>query len=53
LLLFSDSDRKVGSVGTLCANLEARIIQDEEGKVDAEDGTPGELWVRGKSIMKA
>lgn len=40
-------------MGTLCANLEARIVHDEEGMVDAEKGAPGELWERGKTIMKA
>ncbi|KAK7044883.1 AMP binding protein [Favolaschia claudopus] len=49
---FTETDAKVGSVGTLCSNLEARIVQDEDGIVDAEEGTPGELWVRGKTIMK-
>ncbi|KAF7360147.1 AMP binding protein [Mycena venus] len=52
MLLFRDADRKVGSVGTLCANLEARIVHDEDGTVDTEEGAPGELWVRGKTIMK-
>ncbi|KAJ7359705.1 AMP binding protein [Mycena albidolilacea] len=52
LLFFGDADQKVGSVGPLCSNLEARIICDEEGTVDAEEGAPGELWVRGKTIMK-
>ncbi|KAK7044884.1 AMP binding protein [Favolaschia claudopus] len=52
ILDFTDCDSKVGSIGKLCSNLEARIVQDEEGKVDAEDETPGELWVRGKTIMK-
>ncbi|KAF7351414.1 AMP binding protein [Mycena sanguinolenta] len=44
LLSFEDSDQKIGSVGRLCANLEARIIHDEEGIVDADEGAPGELW---------
>ncbi|KAJ7185860.1 AMP binding protein [Mycena filopes] len=53
LLLFNEAaDRKVGSVGTLLANLEARIVHDEDGLVEAEEGKPGELWVRGKTVMK-
>ncbi|KAF7351415.1 4-coumarate--CoA ligase-like 7 [Mycena sanguinolenta] len=44
LLPFRDSDRKIGSVGLLCSNLEARIIHDDEGNVDAQEGAPGELW---------
>ncbi|KAJ6487698.1 AMP binding protein [Mycena sanguinolenta] len=51
-LSFDDSDQKIGSVGRLCPNLEARIIHDEEGIVDADEGARGELWVRGKTIMK-
>jgi long-subunit acyl-CoA synthetase (AMP-forming) len=53
MLFFGDADQKIGSVGPLCSNLEARIVCDEEGTVDAEEGAPGELWVRGKTIMKA
>jgi long-subunit acyl-CoA synthetase (AMP-forming) len=52
-LLFADADLKVGSVGKLLPNMEARIIHDEEGVVEAEPGQPGELWVRGKTVMKA
>ncbi|KAJ7449077.1 hypothetical protein B0H11DRAFT_1653916, partial [Mycena galericulata] len=48
-LLLKDADRKVGSIGTLVANMEARIIHDEEGYVDSEKGKPGELWVRSKT----
>lgn len=52
LLLFDAADRKVGSIGTLVANVEARIIHDEDGKVEAGEGEPGELWMRSKTIMK-
>ncbi|KAJ7099957.1 AMP binding protein [Mycena belliarum] len=51
-LPFSVADRKVGSVGELLPNLEARLVEDDEGKVDAEEGEPGELWLRGKTVMK-
>ncbi|KAJ7634478.1 AMP binding protein [Roridomyces roridus] len=51
-LAFADADRKVGSVGPLVPHLEARIVQDEEGKMDVKDGQPGELWVRGPTVMK-
>ncbi|KAJ7697590.1 AMP binding protein [Mycena rosella] len=47
-----EAERKMGSVGTLSANLEVRIVLDEEGKHDAETGQRGELWVRGKTVMK-
>lgn len=45
--------RKVGSIGILLPNLEARIVDgDGNGDVDVEEGQPGELWVRGPTIMK-
>ncbi|KAF9039471.1 AMP binding protein [Hymenopellis radicata] len=40
----------IGSIGTLLPNLEARLV-DEDG-VDVKAGEPGELWVRGPTIMK-
>ncbi|KAJ7912038.1 AMP binding protein [Mycena leptocephala] len=49
---FADADLKVGSVGKLLPHMEARIIHDEEGAVEAELGKPGELWVHGKTVMK-
>jgi 4-coumarate--CoA ligase len=41
---------KVGSIGLLIANLEARIVIDDT--VEAKEGEPGELWVRGPNVMK-
>ncbi|KAG6861156.1 hypothetical protein C0995_003165 [Termitomyces sp. Mi166 len=52
LLPTPDSIRKVGSIGILLPNLEARLVVDGDGNVDAKEGEPGELWVRGPSIMK-
>ncbi|KAJ7185864.1 AMP binding protein [Mycena filopes] len=46
------SDSKVGSIGKLLSNLKARLVDDEDGKVDAALGKPGELWVQGKTVMK-
>ncbi|KIY68232.1 AMP binding protein [Cylindrobasidium torrendii FP15055 ss-10] len=40
----------VGSIGPLLANLEARLV-DEDG-ADAKAGKPGELWIRGPTVMK-
>ena len=50
LLPAEDYLRKVGSIGPLIPNLEARlVVEDVE---EAKEGEPGELWVRGPSIMK-
>jgi 4-coumarate--CoA ligase len=43
---------KVGCVGILLPNLEARLVEDDDGELDAPEGRPGELWVRGPTIMK-
>ncbi|KAF8070775.1 AMP binding protein [Lyophyllum atratum] len=46
--------QKAGSIGILLPNLEARVVVDGEGAglVDAHEGEPGELWIRGPTIMK-
>ncbi|CAE6398074.1 unnamed protein product [Rhizoctonia solani] len=41
---------KIGSAGELLPNLEARLV-GEDG-LDVELGQPGELWLRGPSVMK-
>jgi len=40
------------SVGELLANVEGKIVLDEEGKTEAPQGERGEVWVRGPNIMK-
>lgn len=40
------------SVGEVLANCEAKIVLDEEGKVEAKQGERGEIWVRGPNVMK-
>ncbi|KAK0211111.1 AMP binding protein [Desarmillaria ectypa] len=45
----SDAERKCGSIGKLYSNLEARLVT---GDIDAEEGQPGELWIRGPMVMK-
>ncbi|KAH8817886.1 AMP binding protein [Flagelloscypha sp. PMI_526] len=45
-------ERKVGSIGLLFPNCQARIVLDAEGKEDAKIGEPGELWIRGPNVMK-
>ncbi|KAM6502495.1 AMP binding protein [Amanita muscaria] len=47
-----DGLRKIGSVGILLPNLQARLVADENGDIDAEEGQPGELWLRGPTVMK-
>ena len=41
---------KAGSAGVLVPNLEARLIGNDG--VDAKPGEPGELWLRGPTVMK-
>ena len=53
MLPAEDTLRKIGSIGILLPNLEARLIaSDEDNIVDAAPGEPGELWVRGPTVMK-
>lgn len=40
------------SVGELVPNCEAKIVLDDEGKVEAPQGERGEIWVRGPNVMK-
>ncbi|KAI4650852.1 hypothetical protein J4E93_003209 [Alternaria ventricosa] len=40
------------SVGEVLANCEAKIVVDDDGKVEARQGERGEIWVRGPNIMK-
>lgn len=44
-------DYKAGSVGTLVAGTEARLIDPETGD-DAPKGERGEIWIRGPQVMK-
>ena len=46
-----EGDYRAGSVGTLVANTEARVVDPESGE-DMEPGQPGELWIRGPQVMK-
>lgn len=40
------------AVGQLSPNCEAKIVLDEEGKVEAPQGERGEIWVRAPNVMK-
>jgi 4-coumarate--CoA ligase len=48
----ADGLRKLGSVGILLPNLEARLVLDIDGLDDAKQGESGELWIKGPSVMK-
>ncbi|KAF9739032.1 AMP-binding enzyme [Paraphaeosphaeria minitans] len=47
-----NKDSRNGAVGELLPNCEAKIVLDEEGKVEAPRGERGEVWVRSPSVMK-
>ncbi|KAF2014930.1 acetyl-CoA synthetase-like protein [Aaosphaeria arxii CBS 175.79] len=40
------------SVGELLPNVEAKIVLDDEGKVEAPQGERGEVWIRAPNRMK-
>jgi len=40
------------SCGCLVANCEAKIVADEEGKIEVPQGERGEVWVRAPNVMK-
>jgi 4-coumarate--CoA ligase len=40
------------SVGEVLANMEAKIVLDDEGKIEAPQGERGEIWVKGPNVMK-
>ncbi|KAJ3857742.1 AMP binding protein [Lentinula lateritia] len=54
ILPLDNSVFKMGSVGVLLPNYQARLVADNSGEteVDAEEGIPGELWLKGPSVMK-
>ncbi|KAJ3923799.1 AMP binding protein [Lentinula edodes] len=54
ILPLDSSVLKMGSVGVLLPNYQARLVADDSGEteVDAEEGIPGELWLKGPSVMK-
>ncbi|MCB9666417.1 MAG: AMP-binding protein [Alphaproteobacteria bacterium] len=44
-------DYRPGSVGTLVASTEARLVDPETGE-DAAPGQAGEIWIRGPQVMR-
>jgi 4-coumarate--CoA ligase len=49
-MLKPKSAHRVGSVGKLCAGIEARIVDD--GGRDVDEGAQGEMLVRGPSVFR-
>ncbi|KAF2822214.1 acetyl-CoA synthetase-like protein [Ophiobolus disseminans] len=50
---FSPAERSESfSVGEVLANMEAKIVLDDAGLVEAPQGERGEIWVRGPNVMK-
>lgn len=41
-----------GSIGRLLSTFEARLVDTETGADVSQASQPGELWVRGPSVMK-
>lgn len=50
MVLPPDHQIKFGSIGQLLPNIELRLMDDDENDVPV--GEPGEVWVRGPTIMK-
>ncbi|KAJ7149791.1 AMP binding protein [Mycena crocata] len=51
---FPSAHRKpVSKVGHLLPNFKARLVEDDDGKIDAKEGQRGELWIQGPIVMKA
>ncbi|MHA1305040.1 MAG: AMP-binding protein, partial [Candidatus Heimdallarchaeaceae archaeon] len=44
--------RKIGTIGMPIPNTMAMIVDTETGEEITEYGKPGELWIRGPSVMK-
>jgi 4-coumarate--CoA ligase len=53
-LLLPYHSEKVGSIGWLLPNLNARLVDEKEDGtvVDVAVGEPGEVWIKGASVMK-
>ncbi|KAF5360126.1 hypothetical protein D9757_011744 [Collybiopsis confluens] len=57
IMPLSAEGTKLGSVGVILPNLHARLIDPEhEGNdaqaIDVKPGQPGEIWIKGPSVMK-
>jgi long-chain acyl-CoA synthetase len=44
--------RKIGSIGVTVPHTEAKIVNPETNREIKTTGVPGELWVKGPSVMK-
>ncbi|KIY68370.1 acetyl-CoA synthetase-like protein [Cylindrobasidium torrendii FP15055 ss-10] len=44
------AESALGSIGVLLPNLQSRLVADDG--LDAKEGEPGEIWIRGPTVMK-
>ncbi|KAF9514789.1 hypothetical protein BS47DRAFT_1361504 [Hydnum rufescens UP504] len=51
-LPLEDTVRKMGTIGLLLPNLQARLVDDDENDIKPSPENRGELWIRGPSVMK-
>ncbi|KAF9514787.1 hypothetical protein BS47DRAFT_1381831 [Hydnum rufescens UP504] len=51
-LPLEDTIRKMGTIGLLLPNLQARLVDDDENDIKPGPENRGELWIRGPSVMK-
>lgn len=52
LMITKHGDGRHGSIGRLLPTFEARLVDTETGEDVSQATHPGELWVRGPSVMK-
>ncbi|KAF9502988.1 hypothetical protein BS47DRAFT_1356547 [Hydnum rufescens UP504] len=48
--IFSHQSSRIGRIGILLPNQEARLVDEDEN--DVNESERGELWIRGDNIMK-
>jgi len=51
-LPLGETVRKMGTIGVLLPNLQARLVDDDENDIKPSPENRGELWIRGPSVMK-
>ncbi|KAI0034708.1 hypothetical protein K488DRAFT_77108 [Vararia minispora EC-137] len=48
----SSAPHKPASIGALLPNLHVRLVVSADALTDADPGEPGEMWIRGPTVMK-